>query len=217
MQTTLLAALLACGSLAGSAWLCASGGTTAQPGPTAVIAATEVAALAGIEDRFARIAEPLPVAEQPLGPIWAAAPEPVAAEPLVVAPEEAERIARRYFHAQVTLEELERALPPESEADPRTPASFPGYFAAMAERDQYNAELAQLPAPARDEPLPVLDLYAEGDDFERIYRNWTREDLLLENWRISRAAYAESARVLADRLTNGPYDTKPIGQLFTIG
>jgi hypothetical protein len=159
-----------------------------------------------------RIPVALPAAPALLAPAPAVEPVLAPTEPLRVSTAEAERIARRYFHAQVEVEELKRALPPDEKAHPRTPKAFPAYFAAIAACEMARMPFASLPPPSAEESLPAVDLIAEGSDFERVYRGWSREDLLVEHWRISRAAHAESQRVIERRFAEGRYEleAKPV-------
>lgn len=217
MRTWLVLAFLSGGTLSGWAWLQARGSVRELTIPALEVAERSPDSVASITLEWTRVSEPIPSEAISQGPAWPVAAQPAAVVQRLVATAEAERVARRFFHAQVNVEELERALPADVELNPRTPERFPGFFAAIAEREQLGVQLTQVPPPQAREVLPALDLHAKGSCFERIYGNWPREDLLVENWRISRAAYAESSRVLDDRLTNGPYDTKPVGQLFAMG
>jgi hypothetical protein len=212
-----LVAGLACAFVPGWAWLAEPRPTRAESGAIPLAPTPEPAALPVVETESQRIAEPLPARAVEFEVSLPSQLEAQPQEERSVTPAAAEQVARRYFHAVVTVEELERALPADPESNTRTPERFPGYFAAVGVRDELAIPFTQLPRPSQLEPLPSLDLAAAGDDFARIYRNWSREDLLVENWRITRSAYAESARVLTERVANGPYDSKPVGQLFAMG
>ena len=191
MRIGLMVAALSCGMLSGLAWLRARAFVPAEPIVTAELAQPQERVLTSIPLEGLQVAEPIPTEAASFSPILPFVQVPASDEAGSVTPAAAERIARHYFHAQVNVEELERALPADDATKPRTAECFPGYFAAVAERDQFNVALGHLPAPTSTEALPLLDLFAEGDDFARIYRAWSREDLLVEHWRISRAAYAE--------------------------
>ncbi|HTF88142.1 MAG TPA: hypothetical protein VK843_07005 [Planctomycetota bacterium] len=219
MKRGLLGASLVCAAVSGWAWLQVDGSMVVAPALASPAPAQAMLASVSLEDSGAVMREPqaLPPAETLLGPLLPAAADAANAEAPSLSPEAAERIARSYFRAFVDVEELERALPAESESDPRTPERFPGYFAARARRDELSMQLTQIQPPGPEEALPILDLRAEGRHFERAYRNWSREDLLVEHWRISRAAHAESFRLLADRLKNGPYEAKALEQSFALG
>jgi hypothetical protein len=123
----------------------------------------------------------------------------------------AEGVARRYFHALVALEELQDSLPPEDAEHPRTVERYPGLFAADEERNRRFTEFQRIEEPRASEALPALDLDARDGDFERLFGQSTREDRLVEQWRIARFAYAESKRLL-DRLladASGPLPVSP--------
>lgn len=115
--------------------------------------------------------------------------------------------ARSYFHASEELARLDRDLPVDLDPALRTPQNYPDYFAALGERDRLVAPFLAIPPPSPDEPLPALNLWSHGDAIAAEYARWSREDLLVEQWRIARAAYAESKRVLDLRLERGPYET----------
>lgn len=199
MKTGLFGALLGCGAVFGWAW-------STRPGPAEI----EVSA-AG------RGVHPSRLLEQPLGTLAARSAQPVIQRsrdlavqtpvesssvveaPPAPSPAAAEHIARRYFHAVVVVEELAALLPAEDETNPRTRERFPGCFAALDERSTQGAQFACILPPMASEALPSLDLAAGPADFERIYRSWSREDLLVEKWRIDRFAYAESRRLLENQ------------------
>lgn len=197
MKSGIFVALLGCTALSFWAWTSRSG--SAPPGDSLPLAAIPAPTLdrPAVEDPTGRSALPLP-ATAGLLPTDATAAMPVGlrlqSSPIAAA--DAERIARRFYHAQVEVEELEKLLPPDQKLAPRTRESFPGYSAAQDTRNAQGELFAGLPPPAEHEALPALDMGAEGDDFERIYGNWTREDLLVENWRLGRFAAAESSRLI---------------------
>lgn len=165
-----------------------------------------------------------------LGPVHSVPLVDERAEFASMSPAEVERLARDYFHALVAVEELDRALPPEQDPPQRTQENLPGFFAAIAERDRLGERLALAPRRKADEPLPYLvpvrrseealpspAAHTPAADYERAYRGFTREDFYLEHWLLTRAVHTESARVLDDRLTNGPYQSRPIEQAATFG
>jgi hypothetical protein len=137
---------------------------------------------------------------------------PAIVEPAVapMSPGELERLAARYFHAVVAVEELAKSLPANADPKSITPANAPGYFASLNERDQLAQQLASAPAREARVPLPFLDLRADNADFARSYARWLREDLLLEQWLLTRAAHSESARLMEERFGHGPYLAKLI-------
>ncbi|MEO6709535.1 MAG: hypothetical protein ABI054_12140 [Planctomycetota bacterium] len=219
MKRGLLGASLVCAALSGWAWLQEHESAISIPVLASSPPGGTLVASVSLEDPSAvrRVPKPLPAAEIPLGPLLPTAPDPENAQTPSLSPQAAEAIARNYFEAHVQVEELARALPAESESDPRTPERFPAYFAARARRDELSMQLTQIQPPGPEEALPILDLRAQTGDFERIYRNWPRVDLLVEHWRISRAACAESFRLLADRSKNGLYEAKAIEKSFAFG
>lgn len=209
MKTGLFGALLGCGAVFAWAW-------SARPCPAdlefgAISPRTVPRPLLAqpVALGAARNAQPALAAtmtEVPFGPpAQVAMPE----VPPPASGANAERIARRLFHARIVVEDLERLLPSEETSDPRTRENFPGLFAAIDQRDEIGAQFSSLPPPTEHEPLPALDLGATPADFDRIYRDWSREDLLVENWRIGRFAHAESKRLLEKQFELlGPYRTE---------
>ena len=166
----------------------------------------------------ARSAEPVPA--QPLDQEALGLVESTSAVEAraALSPAAAERIARRYFHAVVAVEELAALLPAEDETNPRTRECLPGLFAALDERSRQGAQFASILPPATNEALPALDLADGLADFERIYRSWSREDLLVEKWRIDRFAYAESKRLLDNQFDLlGPLPSENSTPLMAFG
>lgn len=143
--------------------------------------------------------------------------EPPSAEP--VSSGEAERIARRYFRQFVAVEELESSLRLVTDLgateaghtpDARVTEAREALTRAIAERDRLSMEISAIQSPAANESLPAVDLDARGEDFERLYRNYTREDLLVEQWRLMRFGYAESHRLLEELLADPRTPGEPV-------
>ena len=132
---------------------------------------------------------------------------------------EAERIARRYFRQFVAVEELESSLRLVTDLgateaghtpDARVTEAREALTRAIAERDRLSMEISAIQSPAANESLPAVDLDARGEDFERLYRNYTREDLLVEQWRLMRFGYAESHRLLEELLADPRTPGEPV-------
>jgi hypothetical protein len=143
---------------------------------------------------------------------WSA-PQPLAIE----GPPDPFAAARAHFHAQVRVEELAREMPPELDPGEGPRALSPEYVAAVEESTRLYADFASIQAPLASEPLPQLDLWAKDETLARTYRGWSREDLMLEQWRIERAANAEAKRLLDDRLEHGPYEVTRRGAPAAVG
>ena len=133
--------------------------------------------------------------------------EPPAAAPEPIPSSAAEGIARRYFHALVVFEELQAALTPEELQDASHAERYPGLEAARRELQFRNDELSRVEPPHAGESLPLLDLRARDGDFERIYGPMSREDRLMEQWRLARFAYPESRRLLEAQLDGKLYES----------
>lgn len=133
--------------------------------------------------------------------------EPPAAAPEPIPSSAAEGIARRYFHALVVFEELQAALTPEEQQDASHAERYPGLEAARRELQFRNDELSRVEPPRAGESLPLVDLRARDGDFERIYGPMSREDRLMEQWRLARFAYPESRRLLEAQLDGKLYES----------
>jgi len=231
MKPALPLIMVACAGLSAGTWLAVPEAALVPPAAELETARPLEPALQPVSE--AALREALPGDETRL-----AALGPIHSAPLVedgsglaaMSPAEVERLARDYFHAVVAVEELERALPPEQDPPQRTQENLPGFFAAIAERDRLGDRLGLAPRRKADEPLPylvpvrrseeALPFLAEhtpGADYERAYRGFTREDFYLEHWLLTRAVHTESARVLDERLTLGPYQSRPIEQAASFG
>ena len=206
MKPGLAIALLSCGTVSAWAWM---RGTEA-PCVKAEVADPRVETAALVELPLEAVAARVQLSAEPL--VFGPTELPALASPIVGAvipsPAEATLRARRYFHAMVNVEELQSALPGEWDPAIHTRAAFPGYYAAVDGRDALGARVAQLGPRSTDEPLPFIDVRAGGLDFERIYGSWSREDMLLERWLLTRAMEAEARRELDQRLSHGPYEVR---------
>jgi hypothetical protein len=129
----------------------------------------------------------------------------------VLAPADPFGAARTYFHAQVRVEQLASELPPDVDRANVPSALYPEYAAAAEDATQLYTAFAAIQPPTASEPLPSLDLWAKDEALAGIYRGASREELLFEDWRIQRAAYAESKRILDQRLLDGPYEVTRSG------
>ena len=217
MKALWFAAVTGCGAAIALAWSAGAGGR----------AGASLAALAvGGQPATVQV-PPVSAIRQPQAAVRASAAsiepsehtvqEASAPQERIHSPAAAELAAQRYFHALVVAEDLERSLPADTDAETRTRERFPGLFAAIEDRDRLATELTSHAPPSVQENLPALDFSAEGDDFERIYGKWSREDLLVENWRLSRQAYVESNRLLDQLARFGPFEPMTNPPLMVFG
>lgn len=201
MRTLAFALALSIATVAALAWIARPAPPPRSPAPIAVASApVELALPSEVSERIAVAPVPPPkIAYDPSD--WL-----VPQTPVVLAPVDPYATARAHFRAQARVEELASRLPPDVDRSNVPSALYPDYVAAVDDANQLYAEFAAIAPPAASEPLPPLDLWARDEQLARIYRGASREDLMYEHWRIQRAAYAESKRVLDERLLHGPYE-----------
>jgi hypothetical protein len=194
------------------AWIARPAAMPSSPAPSVAERAPDVTVFR------ATVFERVEVA--PNAPVTPTAPAKLAYDPndwlvpqtaAVLAPADPFGAARTYFHAQVRVEQLASELPPDVDRANVPSALYPDYVAAVEDATQLYAAFAAIQPPAASEPLPSLDLWAKDEALAGIYRGASREELLFEDWRIQRAAYAESKRILDERLLNGPYEVARSG------
>jgi len=203
MRALAIGLALSVGAVAALAWIASPDPLAPGPAPSSVERAPEPIIVASAASERIEVARTEPIAIV-YGPTAWLEPQPAALE----APRDVVATARAHFHAQVRVEELARDLPSGADGSESFRAQHPDYVAALDEFTATYVPFAAIQPPEASEPLPALDLWAKDERLARVYRGLSREELLLEHWRIERAAYAESKRVLDERLAHGPYDVR---------